>query len=63
MFCENFYQLLCEQNESFREEIDRSWNIIDYNIAPNVTYKNDEFEDLDVILTINSTDQVKYFNF
>lgn len=52
-------QLLCEQNESFREEIDRSWNIIDYNIAPNVTYKNDEFEDLDVILTINSTDQIK----
>jgi len=59
VFYQYFYQLRCEQNELFREEIDKSWNIIDYYIAKNITYKNDEFEDFDITLMINTTDQVK----
>jgi len=58
MFCKCFYQLRCEQNEWFREAIDKSWNIIDYNKTPNVVYTNYEFENLDVSLIINVTDQV-----
>ncbi|XP_029345971.1 major facilitator superfamily domain-containing protein 6 isoform X2 [Acyrthosiphon pisum] len=57
-------QLRCEQNKSFRDEIYRSWNIVDHNIDinPNITYKNDEFEDLDVTLIIYATDQVEQNN-
>lgn len=60
MFCQYFYQLRCDQNELFRDEIDRSWNIIGYNITPNITYKNNELEYLNVTLIINATDQVKF---
>lgn len=65
MFCQCLYQLHCQQNESFWDEIDRSWNIIGHNniINQNITYKNDEFEDLNVTLIINATDEVKYLNF
>lgn len=65
MFCTYFYQLRCEQNEWFQEAIDKSWNMIDYNQTPNIMYKNYEFENLDVSLIINATDQVStlYFQF
>ncbi|XP_025200189.1 major facilitator superfamily domain-containing protein 6-like isoform X2 [Melanaphis sacchari] len=52
-------QLRCDQNESFRDEIDRSWNIIDYNITPNIEYKNKELEYLNVTLIINVKDQIE----
>ncbi|CAI6371698.1 unnamed protein product [Macrosiphum euphorbiae] len=54
-------QLRCEQNEPFRDEIYKSWSIVDHNINinTNTTYKNDGFEDLDVTLIIGATDQIE----
>jgi len=63
VFFKYFYQLRCEQNESFQEEINRSWDIIDYNNTPIIMYENNEFENLDVSLIINATDRVKHLNF
>jgi len=66
VFCRYLYQLRCQQNESFWDEIDRSWNITGHNntINPNITYKNDEFKDLNVTLIIHATDEVhKMFTF
>lgn len=54
------FQLICQQDELFWDEMCISWNMTDYCTTPNHKFKNNGIAILNVnILMVDTTDQVK----
>lgn len=54
------FQLYCQQNEPFREEMCKSWLFTDYCTPVNITVRNNDQDFMNALLFINKTNQVKY---
>jgi len=54
------FQLSCQRDKLFWDEMCKSWKIIDYCATPNNTFANDKLGHLNISLFIHMADWVKY---